>query len=100
MIDDKKRIRQRDFFNWDFSVETNDLNAFQLMPTITKAMNVPSPPPVFRGERHNDKQCNDCKYKRAAEEILKVLELCNLVRKSEKKTSNEPKAKGHRIQVE
>lgn len=98
MIDDEKRLRKRNIVNWDFFVEANNPRALPLIPTIMKAMDVPMVSTVGKGQSKDRDECKECKYKQAVEEILNILAVCKIVKKSEERESDKEN-RGHKIEV-
>ena len=98
MINDEKRLRNRNFVNWDFVAEANDPKAFDLMSTVERMLNEPMQFTPTSNKANQKNECAECKYKRAVEEVLNVLSLCNIVKKTE---PEKPQAeKGYKIKVE
>lgn len=94
MIDDDRRVRKREVFNWDFALMGNNPKIKWWVEELE------SPLPIFEmneQETRHDKNCEDCKFKRTVEEILNIMAIHDFVRKKFEKESDS--GKGYRIEV-
>jgi len=100
MIGEENRVHKRNVLSWDIRVRTNNPESLELLKKIEELIT-----PNFKLNHetltsNHRIECEDCRFKRATEEILNILSIHKFIEKTSKNRVNKRENSSKRYKIE